>query len=142
DSAYRDCTEDLLYPCVGHLGSTIDAAALEGSPHWQAFVQRKIDSLTCDRLGDLPRVSAGHLSDVQRYLHVSMSTVFWVNGPRRSVYVEYMAAMVGLTVLASYGLFRLGVGPLIASLATLPFMFSDLHLHSALHPAEYVKAPF
>src|SRR5256885_8209529 len=48
DSAYRDCTEDLLYPCVGHLGSTIDAAALEGSPHWQAFVQRKIDSLTCD----------------------------------------------------------------------------------------------
>ena len=142
DSAYRDCTEDLLYPCVGRLGFTIDAAALEASPHWQAFVAGKIDTLACDALRDLPRTSAGHLSDVQRYLHASLSAFFRWSGPRRSVYVSYMSAMVGLTVLASYGLFRLAVGPLFAVLAALPFLFSDLHLRSALHPAEYVKAPF
>ena len=142
DSAYRDCTEDLLYPCVGRPGWTIDPAALESSPHWQAFVQRRIDSLSCDALRDLPRVSAGHLSDVQRYLHASMSAVFRATGPQRSTYAGFMTAMVGLTVLAAYGALRLAVGPLIALLAALPFVFSDLHLHSALHPAEYVKAPF
>jgi len=142
DSAYRDCTEDLLYPCVGQLGSTIDAAALEASAHWQAFMQGRIGSLSCDALRELPRVSAGHLSNVQRYLHASLSAVFWWRGPQRSVYVGYMTAMVGLTVIAAYGLFRLGAGPLIASLVTLPFIFSDLHLRNALHPAEYVKAPF
>jgi hypothetical protein len=142
DSAYRDCTEDLLYPCVGRPGFTIDAAALDASPHWQAFVARRIDALSCDALRDLPRVSAGHLSAIQRYLHASLGALFAIGGPRRSVYIVYMTAMVGLTVLAAYGLFRLGVGPLTASLATLPLIFSDLHLSNALHPAEYVKAPF
>jgi len=142
DSAYRDCTEDLLYPCVGRLGFTLDASALDASPHWQAFVDRRIDALSCDALRDLPRVSAGHLSVIQRYLHASLSALFQVGGPRRSVYIVYMTAMVGFTVLAAYGLFRLGVGPLTASLATLPLIFSDLHLRNALHPAEYVKAPF
>jgi len=142
DSAYRDCTEDLLYPCVGHLGSTIDSAALDASPHWQAFAQGRIGTLSCEALRELPRVSAGHLSEVQRYLHASLSALFWLRGPHRSVYVGYMTMMVGLTVLAAYGLFRLGVGPLIASFVTLPFLFSDLHLQNALHPAEYVKAPF
>jgi len=142
DSAYRDCTEDLLYPCVGRLGVTLDATALEASPHWQAFVARRIDALSCDALRDLPRVSAGHLSAIQRYLHASLSGLFQVAGPRRLVYVVYMTAMVGLTVLAAYGLFRLGVGPVTASIATLPLIFSDLHLRNALHPAEYVKAPF
>ena len=142
DSPYRDCTEDLLYPCVGRLGVTIDQAALDASPHWQAFATGRIKALSCDAFSQLPRVNAGHLSEVQRYLHASLSSVFWLTGPRRSVYVGYMAAMVGLTVLAAYGLFRLGVGPLLASLAILPFVFSDLHLRNALHPAEYAKAPF
>ena len=142
DSAYRDCTEDLLYPCVGRLGFTLDASALDASPHWQAFVGRRIDALSCDALRDLPRVSAGHLSVIQRYLHASLSALFQVGGPRRSVYIVYMTAMVSLTVLAAYGLFRLSVGPVTASLATLPLIFSDLHLRNALHPAEYVKAPF
>jgi len=142
DSPYRDCTEDLLYPCVGHLGMTIDSTALDASPHWQDFVQRRIASLDCSALRGLPRVSAGPLSAIQRYLHASLSAVFWLRGPNRSVYVGYMTAMVGLTVLAAYGLFRLAVSPLIASLVTLPFIFSEQHLQNALHPAEYAKAPF
>src|SRR3954469_12697300 len=128
DSAYRDATEDLLYPCIGHAGVTIDASALDASPHWQAFVARRIDALNCEALRDLPRVSAGPLSAIQRYLHASLSAMFRVRGPRRSVYVVYMTAMVGLTVLAAYGLFRLALGPVTASLATLPVIFSGLQL--------------
>jgi len=142
DSAYRDCTEDLLFPCVGRPGWTIDAAALEGSSEWQAFVQRRTSSLACAALQGLPRVSAGHLSDVERYLHASLSAVFSAAGPRRSVYVGYMTVMVVLTSLAAYALLRLAAGPPIALVAALPFVFSELHLQNALHPAEYVKAPF
>jgi hypothetical protein len=142
DAAYRDATEDLLYPCVGRLGWTIDAAALDASREWQAFAAARTASLDCGALQPLPRVNAGHLSEMQRYLHASFGAMFWLNGPRRSVYAGYMSVMFALTVLASYGLFRLAVRPLVASVATLPFMFSSLHLNAALHPAEYVKAPF
>jgi hypothetical protein len=60
DFSYRDCSEDLLYPCVGKFGWTIQSAPLEASPHWQAFVQRRIDAIDCAALRDLPRVDAGH----------------------------------------------------------------------------------
>jgi hypothetical protein len=142
DSAYRDATEDLLFPCVGRAGWTIDPAALEASAHWQDFAQRRVEAIDCARLSGLPRVRAGNLSEIQRYLHASLSAAFSWFGPRRSVYVGYMTAMVALTTVAAYGLIRLGAGPMIAFLATLPFVFSDLHLANALHPAEYVKAPF
>jgi hypothetical protein len=142
DFSYRDCSEDLLYPCVGDFGWTIKSAPLEASPHWQAFVQRRISSLDCNALHELPRVDAGHTWELQRYLHASLSGLFWLNGPRRSVFVGYLTVMFGLTVLACYGLFRLGVSPVIASLAVLPVIFSDLHLRNTIHPLEYVKAPF
>ncbi len=142
DSAYRDATEDLLHPCVGHAGETIDQGALDASPEWQAFAANRSSSLDCAALRDLPRVSTGHLSDMQRYLHASLSALFDLNGPRRSVYASYMAGMVVLTVLAVYGVMRLAASPLIACAATLPFVLSDLHLQSVLHPAEYAKAPF
>ena len=142
DSAYRDCTEDLLYPCVGRPGWTIDSAALESSAAWQAFARGRSNALACDALQGLPRVSAGHLSEVERYLHASMSAAFSLFGPRRSVYVGYMTVMFVLTIAAAYALFRLAARPAIAFLVTLPFVFSALHLQNALHPAEYVKAPF
>ena len=142
DFSYRDCSEDLLYPCVGRFGLTIKTAPLEASPQWQAFVQRRVNSLDCDAFRELPRVDAGHTWDLQRYLHATLSELFWLNGPHRSVFVGFLTFMFGLTVLACYGLFRLAVSPLIASLATLPMIFSDLHLRSAIHPSEYAKAPF
>lgn len=142
DSAYRDCTEDFLYPCVKRVGYTIDQAVLDASPEWQAFVARRTQVLSCAALRDLPRVNAGHLSDVQRYLHGSLSALFAWTGPRRSTYVVALSAMFVLTVLAAYGLMRLAAAPVIAALVTLPFVFSDLHLRNALHPAEYAKAPF
>jgi hypothetical protein len=142
DFSYRDCSEDLLYPCIGRFGWTIKTAPLEASTEWQAFVQRRVTSLDCDAFRELPQVDAGHTWDLQRYLHATLSGLFWLNGPHRSVFVGFLTFMFGLTVLACYGLFRLAVSPLIASLATLPMIFSDLHLRSAIHPNEYVKAPF
>ena len=142
DFSYRDCSEDLLYPCVGQLGTTLRTAPLEASPHWQAFVQRRITVLDCDALKDLPRVDAGHAWDLQQYLHASLAGLFWLNGPRRSVFIGFLTLMFSLTVLACYGLFRLGASPLVASMAALPIIFSDLHLRNAIHPVEYVKAPF
>ena len=142
DFSFRDCSEDLLYPCVSQLGMTLKTAPLEASPHWQAFVQRRIDVLDCEALKDLPRVDAGHTWDLQRYLHVSLAGLFWLVGPRRSVFISYLTLMFSLTVLACYGLFRLGASPPVASMAVLPIIFSDLHLRSTIHPVEYVKAPF
>ena len=142
DSAYRDGVQDLLYACIGRPGVTIDVAQLDTSPLWQAFVQRRVSALDCDALKGLPRVDAGRTADLQQYFHASLSALFWFNGPRRSVFINYATFFFGLTVLACYGLFRLGAGPLVASLASVPIIFSDLHLGSALHPGEYVKAPF
>src|SRR5256885_13805862 len=109
DFSYRDCSEDLLYPCVGHFGWTIQTAPLEASPQWQAFVQRKVSSLDCDAFRALPRVDSGHTWDLQRYLHATLTALFWLNGPHRSVFVGFLTFMFGLTTLACYGLFRLGV---------------------------------
>ena len=142
DSAYRDCTEDLLYPCVGRLGTTIEQKALDASPEWQAFAAGRSRLLDCTALERLPRTSTGHLSEMQRYLHASLSALFWLGGPRRGVYVAYMTGMVAMTVLAVYGVMSLAVSPVTAFVATLAFALSDLHLQNALHPAEYAKAPF
>ena len=142
DFSYRDCSEDLLYPCVGRFGWTIKTAPLEASPHWQAFVQRKIDAIDCAALRDLPRVDAGHTWELQRYLHATLSGLFQLSGPRRSVFVNYLTVMFVFTALASYGLFRLGASPAIAALASLPMIFSELHLRNLIHPIEYAKAPF
>jgi hypothetical protein len=58
--------------------------------------------LSCDALRDLPRVSAGHLSVIQRYLHRVAQRVCFKSAARGArFYIVYMTAMVSLTVLAA-----------------------------------------
>jgi hypothetical protein len=92
DFSYRDGSEELLHPCVGTVGWTIQAARPEASSQWHALVQRTISSLDCAALRALRRIDAGHTWDLQRYLTATLSALFWWKGPRRSGFVGCMTS--------------------------------------------------
>lgn len=134
--------EDLLYPCIGEFGKMAEPAALSQLPEWRAFLTNATDRFPCEALAQTPIVPVAYNFWLHRNLHSSLSTVFAVTGPTLAGFAYYQAIQYGVFLALIYGVFRLGMGRLVAAAAMLPLAISPRHLDIALAPIEYAKAPF
>ena len=138
----QNCVEDLLYPCFRHFGEAPEPQALQKVPEYRALFEQKLDTVPCSAVSRLPTVPNGQAWQLQKYLHATLSAVLLTTGPRYAGFHIVQTGMFVLTVLAAYGVFRLGMGPIVAAAATVPVIMSDLHLRQTTDVADYAKAPF
>jgi energy-converting hydrogenase Eha subunit A len=138
----QNILEDLLYPCFRQFGRAPLLQTLQNVPAYQALFQQKLDTIPCSAVIGLPIAENGQAWLLQKYLHATLSAVLLATGPRYAGFYYVQTGMFVLTALAAYGVFRLGMGPVIAAAATVLLIVSDRHLHETTNVAEYAKAPF
>lgn len=112
-------------------------------PALRAFLQIERDRLSCS---DLPeKLATLPLTPMQRAFRYLMSTVAWtwrVFGLSWSGLAPLYGVFFGATILASYGVFRTGMGTVLAALASGALTISTSHLVYLPHLRDYSKAPF
>lgn len=138
----QNCLQDLLYPCFRQFGHAPELQTLQKVPAYQALWQEKLDTIPCSAVAGLPTVTNGQAWQLQKYLHATLSAVLLATGPRFAGFHYVQTGMFVLTALASYGVFRLGMGVVIAAAGTVLLIVSDLQLHQTTDVADYAKAPF
>jgi hypothetical protein len=138
----QNCVEDLLYPCFRHFGQAPEPQVLQRLPEYRALFEQKLDTIPCSAVSRLPTAPNGQAWQLQKYLHATLSAVLLTTGPRYAGFHYVQTGMFVLTVLAAYGVFRLGMGPIIAAAVTVPMIVSDFHLAHTTDVADYAKAPF
>ena len=138
-SPFRD---DLLSACTGRLGVMADPAAIATLPQWRAFLTGRVAAFPCEAMRGVTMAPAPYGYEIQRHLHRALSTVFRTVGPRLEGVVYYQSLQFGVMVALLFGICRLAMGRILATLAVVPVMLSPRHLEMALAPLEYAKAPF
>lgn len=134
--------EDILQPCIGRFGYMAEPSALLRLPEWTAFVSGATPSFPCASLASVAIVPVHYSFWLQQHLHRSMSWVLGVTGPRLWGVALYQAILYGLVMALLFGVFRLGMGRVMAAAAMIPLTYSPRHLEMVLAPVEYAKAPF
>jgi hypothetical protein len=79
---------------------------------------------------------------VHRYLMETVALFWSISGVSWSALTPLYGIFYGTTVAISYGLFRLGMGRVLASLGALLLILSKAHLENLPHVRDYSKAPF
>jgi hypothetical protein len=113
-------------------------------PALDAFLRSERNTFSC---ADLPsRPTLAPLTGPQvtwRYLITMAGCVWWFTGPSWSTLVLTLSGLFfGASVVLAYGLARLLVGPMLATLVAAAVLTSPLHLTMLPHVRDYSKAPF
>ncbi len=134
-------------------------------PGLQAFLDSETDCFDCGAIPDdvrvLPRDTSGMTVEEigvynpqmfffgflpwQRYhlyLVFSVTALWCLFGVCWSALGPLVGLLYGTSVVAAYGLFRLGMGRVMSTLCAVLFLVSPLHLQMAPHIRDYAKAPF
>jgi hypothetical protein len=77
-----------------------------------------------------------------RYLMLAVATMWRVRGISWYGLGPLSGVLFGVTMAAAYGLFRLGMGRIVALAMTLALAVSTLQLRNAPHLRDFGKAPF
>lgn len=112
-------------------------------PELNQFLTLKQESFDCALLPErIPHVEPNMTQGLYRYLMGSVAGVWMVRGMSWGALSPLFGVAYALTLVAAYGLFRLGMGRVIALLMTTVLAFSAVHLGYLPYLRDYAKAPF
>ncbi|HWW86972.1 MAG TPA: hypothetical protein VNZ26_25425, partial [Vicinamibacterales bacterium] len=112
-------------------------------PTVSSFLAGRSDRVSCSELPrDLPSRPLLPAQRLYRYLLWMVAGTWWLRGVSWSGLWPLFGILYGATVAAGYGIFRLGMGRALATLASLAVTTSALNLTSLLTLRDYAKAPF
>ena len=124
----------------GHGFSDIDASQ---SPALADFLASRRDAITCADLAGVDRFGPPSLTQgLYRYLMETVAAVWRVRGISWSGLWPVFGVAYAASLLAVYGLCRLGMGIAVATSMTLLFSVSAIHLSHVVLLRDYAKAPF
>lgn len=119
------------------------AEPLGPPPALSDFLNRRASAFSCDQWP--PGLSVGpptFLQRLYRYLMTAVAFQWMWSGVSWHTLAPLFGAMFGLTLAASYALFRLAGGPLVATIAVIPLAISSHQLATLPRLRDYAKAPF
>ena len=120
-----------------------DGIAAVMPPELNLFLTLKQDTFDCRSLPPrIPRVEPNLTQGLYRYLMGTVAAVWMVKGLSWSGLSPLFGVAYALTLAAAYGLFRLGMGRVIALLMTTVLAVSAVHLGYLPYLRDYAKAPF
>jgi hypothetical protein len=110
------------------------------------FLMGKRDRFDCGEIPPSATVRDATLQGAARYLMLylmwSVAAAWRLLGISWSGLGPFAGVLYGAAVAISYGIFRLGMGRLLALGGTLMFAVSPIHLTELPHVRDYAKAPF
>jgi hypothetical protein len=112
------------------------------TPEVAAFLDKKIDSLSCRDLAGLPSQPPNFTQKLYRYMTMSVAVVWRIAGVSWMNLSLLFGVLYGLSALAIYGLFRLALGWPLAFAGSAMMISSPLQLRYLPQLRDYAKAPF
>jgi hypothetical protein len=113
------------------------------TPGLARFLARESDVFSCGEFPATVRPLALNFTQrLYRYLMSAAALVWSVRGVSWSGLWPLFGALFASTIASAYGLFRLGVGRLLAVAASLALVVSVIHLGHLPYLRDYAKAPF
>ncbi len=107
------------------------------------FLLLKRDRLTCaDIPPNTPLTDRGLNQKPWRYLLTSVSLAWRVLGISWSGLGPLFGVLFGATIVAAYGIFRIGMNRLVSVGCAAALAVSSIHLQNLPHLRDYAKAPF
>src|SRR5437764_4381798 len=119
---------------------------VQADPPLQAitdFILLKRDALSCDDIPRGTRLNDRGLAQKKAWIYLLSTVAFaWrVLGISWSGLGPLFGVLFGGTIVAAYGIFRLGMGRRLATLCALALTVSSVHLQNLPHFRDYAKAP-
>jgi hypothetical protein len=112
-------------------------------PALTEFLVRRIDRFSCDRIPpDTVLNTQDMYQGVWRYLMIAVATTWRLRGISWSGMAPLFGLLFAGSVTSVYGIFRLGMGPILALGGAFAVSISTLHLLNLPHLRDYAKAPF
>jgi hypothetical protein len=113
------------------------------TPGLTRFLSVQTDRFSCAELpASLPPRNLRITQRLYPYLLSAVAGVWAVRGVSWSGLWPLFGLLYGMTVPVCYGLFRLGMGRVAASVAAIAIMISPIHLGNLPGLRDYAKAPF
>ena len=112
------------------------------TPELDEFLALKRDAIDCATLPAAPDAPPNLTQGLYRYLMSTVAMVWKVKGVSWSALSPLFGLVYGVTLAAAYGLFRLGMGRVVALAMTFALGISAIHLGYLPHLRDYAKAPF
>lgn len=138
-------------PWVKELGAAVAFACGHGfvdpgyepSPVVAAFLDKKIDRMTCEELpANTPMHPPNFSQGLYRYMTLAVAITWQLFGISWSSLAALLGLLYALTALAVYGLFRLATPPAPALIGAVILTLSPLQLRYLPQLRDYAKAPF
>jgi hypothetical protein len=138
-------------PWVRELGAAVAFACGHGfvdpgyapSPAVEAFLEKRIDQVSCDELpGSVPMRPPNFTQSLYRYLTLSVGLTWRLLGISWTKLAVLFGLLYAVSVVAVYGLFRLGVNRGAAAAGAVFMMVTPLQLRYLPQLRDYAKAPF
>ena len=108
-----------------------------------AFLQRQTDTFSCaDLPADLVVGETGMFQGAWIYLEMMVGWAWWLLGISWSGMGPLFGLLFGISIALAFGIFRLGMGRLVAVIGSLGLTVSAAHLMSLPNLRDYAKAPF
>lgn len=106
------------------------------------FLLQKKSSFNCAELGDIPAIQVNNVARSWYYLLAAVAGVWMTTGVSWPA-VDYLVALLcGITVIFSYGFFRLGMSTWLAALCALLFLQVLILPEYFIFLRDYSKVPF
>jgi hypothetical protein len=113
------------------------------TPALDAFLTDRSDRMACSDLpAELPPMDLNATQRLYRYLMMSAGLVWKVTGVSWRGLAPLYAIAYGATLVAAYGIFRLGISRPLSVAATVGLALSAVHLQHLPFLRDYAKAPF
>lgn len=112
-------------------------------PALKEYLARQTDRFSCDRIPPDTALTADDLyQEPWRYLMIAVATTWRLRGISWSGMAPLFGVLFAASVTCAYGIFRLGMGRVLAVAGTFALSVSTLHLLNLPHLRDYAKAPF
>ena len=113
-------------------------------PAMVPFLWRQVDRFSCDAITPAAPLGTEDMFQLGswRYLMLAVGYTWRLFGVSWSALGPLFAILFGATIASVYGVFRLGMGPVLAVTGALVLSFSDLHLRYFPVLRDYAKVPF
>jgi hypothetical protein len=109
------------------------------TPAFAAFARRERTSIACaDVIGDAPLAGAGAFAATHQNLIYSVATMMRIGGVSWRTLDRAMGCLLGLSMALVYGLFRLGVGRVLAIAGVAVLVCSD-HIATIVDLRDFSK---
>jgi len=107
------------------------------------FLWRRVNTFSCDQVaGNTSLNGKGLYQGAWRYMMYTVGIAWRWLGISWTRMAPLFGLLFGLTIVAAYGIFRLGMNRFVSAAMALALSVSTLHLTNLPHLRDYSKAPF